>query len=156
MFLIPRHYSTYNFTLRSADQCDIDDDDLSVSAAVSNATSASQPRNAERSDYPGWHLIFWISPYFQGLLVTFTFSITAYIVSHFTEPDGPVEERLLIELFQSNTYPAFIRRFFKLEYNVKRKECKLIEEEKLMSSQADSRADQTVNFVISNLSQKYK
>ena len=71
-------------------------------------------------NYPTWHLIFWISPYFQGLLVAITFTATAFIVSCFTEPDGPVDEKLLVELFQGDSYPQCVRNAFKLKHNVKR------------------------------------
>ena len=41
MFVVPRHYSMYNLTTQTADQCELDD--LSITAKPANATQSSLP-----------------------------------------------------------------------------------------------------------------
>ena len=64
-------------------------------------------------------------------MVAITFTATAFIVSCFTEPDGPVDEKLLVELFQGDSYPQCVRNAFKLMHNVKRTGQVLNDEDKL-------------------------
>ena len=63
-------------------------------------------------DYPGWHLIFWLSPFFQSLAVGILFTTTALVVSHVTTTHEEVDDNLVLELFQSSFYPTWLREAF--------------------------------------------
>ena len=57
-------------------------------------------------------MIFWISPFFQSFAVGILFTTTALIVSHVTATDEEVDNNLVIELFQSSSYPTWLRHTF--------------------------------------------
>ena len=119
MFYVPRHPSLYNVTKRTGEQCPVDQMDFT--ASVSNQTQPTHQLGPTSLDFPQWHRVFWISPYFQGLVVAIIYFITAWTVSRLTDSDGEVDEELVIELFQSDSYPKCVRDFFRLEKNVRRK-----------------------------------
>ena len=79
------------------------------------------------------------------MLVAITFTATAFIVSCFTEPDGPVDEKLLVELFQGDSYPQCIRNAFKLMHNVKRTGQVLNDEDKLDGKLLEEECESKLN-----------
>ena len=92
----------------------------------------------EEPDYPFWHVVFWISPLFQAFFGGVTFTTACFIVSYLTEPDE-VDEDLLIEIFQSEFYPEWLRSAFKIKT-----ESRLDEKDNLVK--IDSRHEEELAF----------
>jgi len=107
-----------------------------INTTVVAHTSDSILIEEPSTPYPLWHLLFWVSPYFAGYWGGGWFLLISYIVSKLTasgtfsiliarksvndwiekltKEDDPYDPNLLIEFFQADFYPSFLRMVSKM------------------------------------------
>ena len=89
--------------VRSIDQCEGNSFLNTTSIPFTNQTVETNfDIGHEKSEYPLWHLIFWVSPHFQMFIVSAMVALFAIPVSYFT---GTASfDDLSDKFYRSNTF----------------------------------------------------